>query len=329
MPGITGMGTTFNLPNYVGPLFQVTPSDTPFLSAIGGLTGGRPANQKLFEWQTYDLRDPKNPDNLEGQDAPEGTARKRANVQNVVQIFHEAVEVSYTKQAATGQRDGLPGDNPVGDEMSWQVEQALKQIARDIEYTFIRGTFANPGDNSTARKTRGLLAAIETNVIQKPTDGTTGEPTEALTETDVLDLMQMVWESGGIQEQETSTLICNAGVKRQLTQIFISDKNYSEETRNVAGVSVQTIETDFGRVNVMLNRYMPTTTLAVASLDVCAPRFLPIPGKGFLFEEPLAKTGASDKNQIYGEIGLEYGAEIQHGKIENIMVGGKSGGVEG
>lgn len=317
MPGITGMGTTFDLPNYVGELFQVTPSDTPLLSAIGGLSGGKQVDQKQFEWQSFDLREPKNPSNLEGQNAPEATQRVRQNVQNTVQIFHEAVEVSYTKQAAKGQRDGLPGSNPVQNEMSWQVEQQLKQMARDIEYTFIRGTYAYPSDNSSARKTRGLLEAIATNVIQKSTDAE-GEPDTELTETEVLDLMQKIWQSGGIQEQETATLISNAGVKRQLTDLFITQKGYKEQTRNVAGVNLTTIETDFGRVNLMLNRYMPSDQLTVTSLDVVQPCFLYVPGKGFLFEEPLAKTGAADKNQIYGEIGLEYGAEIQHGKIENI-----------
>ena len=39
MAGVSGIGTTFNLPNYHGELFSVTPSDTPLLSAIGGLTG--------------------------------------------------------------------------------------------------------------------------------------------------------------------------------------------------------------------------------------------------------------------------------------------------
>jgi hypothetical protein len=41
--------------------------------------------------------------------------------------------------------------------------------------------------------------------------------------------------------------------------------------------------------------------------------FLETPGKGHFFEEPLAKTGASDEVQIYGEIGLEYGKETAHG----------------
>lgn len=317
MSGIVGMGTTFNLPNFVGELFQITPSHTPLLATIGGLTGGKATDQKLFEWQTYDLRDPKNPDNLEGQDAPQPTARTRQNVQNTVQIFHEAVSLSYTKQSAKGQRNGLPGTNPVSNEMGWQIAQHLKQIARDIEYTFIRGRFAYPADNSAPRKTRGLLEAIQSNVVTLD-NGSGGA--RQLVEDDILDLMQMAWEKGGIQEQETATLICNAGVKRQLTKIFVTDKNYQEQSRNVGGVNLQTFETDFGRVNVMLNRYMPTSELVVASLEVLSPVFLEIEGKGFLFEEPLAKTGASDRNQIYGEVGLEYGWEGQHGKITNIQV---------
>ena len=32
-----------------------------------------------------------------------------------------------------------------------------------------------------------------------------------------------------------------------------------------------------------------------------------------MLAEPLAKTGASDDVQIYGEIGLEYGNEKAHG----------------
>jgi hypothetical protein len=122
-------------------------------------------------------------------------------------------------------------------------------------------------------------------------------------------------------ESETATLMCNAYQKRALTQIFITDKNYQEASRNVAGVSVSTIETDFGRVNILLNRHMPVDDIVVLSLEECAPRFLPIPGKGFLFQEDLAKVGASDRAQIYGEIGLEYGLESHHGKIHDLYDG--------
>ena len=34
MAGITGMGTTFDLPNYAGELFALTPEDTPLLLSL-------------------------------------------------------------------------------------------------------------------------------------------------------------------------------------------------------------------------------------------------------------------------------------------------------
>lgn len=327
MAGITGMGTTFDLPNYVGELFAVSPEDTPFLSAIGGLTGGRPANSTHFVWQGYDLRDAAaDRQRTEGADAPTPEARQRFSVMNVVEIHQEVVATSYTKQAATASLASIGathpnvatagGINPVADEHGWQVTQALKQIARDVEISFIQGTFNDPANNNTARRTRGILEAITTNA--------TDAGGAALTDDLILDLMQDVWESGGISETETATLMCGAYQKRQLTKLFITDRGFQEQTRNVGGVNLQTVETDFGRVNLMLNRYMPSDTIAVVSLEQCAPRFLPIPGKGFLFQEALAKTGASERTQIYGEIGLEYGNEKAHGKIEGLDDGTES-----
>lgn len=314
MPGIVGQGTTYNLPNFVEELFAATPEDTPLLSAIGGLTGGESTGSTMFEWQGYDLRDAEdNRQRLEGANAPDGESRKRFNAFNVVEIHQEAVELSYTKQGATRQRnvDGMPvvqvGTTVLpADEMAWQIQQQLKQVSRDVEKTFITGTYNSPTDNTQPRRTRGLLEAITTNV--KTTDKTAAN----LDADTILDLMQMAWDNGGIQESETRTVIINSTLKRALTRIFITDAKYQEQTRNVGGVDLQTIETDFGRLNIMLDRYMPKDKLVVASLEQLAPCFLEIPDKGNFFAEPLAKTGASDKVQLYGEIGLKYGNERTH-----------------
>jgi hypothetical protein len=313
MPGITGMGTTYNLPNFVGELFETTPTDTPFLSAIGGLTGGEQTTSIEYQWQTYDLRAAGQNVKKEGEDAPAGEARVRSNVSNILQIHQEAVEVSYTKQGATGSFSGLniAGTNPVQDELAFQTNAMLKQVARDVEYSFLNGTYNKPSDNTTARKTRGILEAITTNVITNSTK-------TKLTETMVLDLMQKVWDNGGIKESETATLLTNSTLKRALTKIFITDKNYRENTRNIGGVSLTTIETDFGTINIMPDRFMPVDQLAVVSLEMCKPVFLSVPDKGHFFLEPLAKTGAKDKYQLYGEIGLKYGNELAHGKITNV-----------
>lgn len=311
MSGITNQGTTYNLPNYVGELYAASPEDTPLLSSIGGLTGGESAGATLFEWQGYDLRDAADDrQRLEGANAPDGDERVRFNASNVLEIHQESVEISYTKQGATRQRGAGDAAVTVGstvipaDELAWQLAQQFKQIARDVEKTFITGTYVRPSTNGSARQTRGLLEAISTNAAS-------GE----LTEDSVMDLFQEVWTNGGIQEGETRTVIVNAKLKRALTKVFIKDAGYKEESRNVGGVNLQTFDTDFGRANIMLNRYMPVDELAVVSLEELAPVFLEVPGKGHFFAEPLAKTGSADKVQIYGEIGLKYGNERKHGKL--------------
>jgi hypothetical protein len=384
---ISGQGTTFNLPNYRGELYQITPSDTPFLSAIGGLDAQQiSSDTPEFEWQTVDHASPSQPGVLEGADAPTATNRSRANVKNLVQIFHYAFNMSYTKLAARGYMSGANSmqPSPIIDDLAFQQEIKLTEAGMDIDYTLLRGYYNAPSDNTTARKTRGLLRVPSTNVsamsgsfvtvtatastdvinetstprgngdrvqlrgtgglagldddtvyyvVQKATNtfklsltsggsavditadissGLSYVVLTAMTKASVLDLMQSVFSTNGIQQNLNPTLMCNATIKRGLTKLFITDANYREQTRNVGGVAVTMIETDFGTINIMLNRRMPISTLAFAHLGVCQPIFLLVPDKGFLFVEPLAKTGASEKAQLYGECGLKYGPETAH-----------------
>ena len=97
MSGVSGMGTTFNLPNYVGELFALTPTETPFLSMVGGLTGGKSVASTKFGWQTDDNRDPSDRQRVEGAAAPAAENRVRANVENVTEIHQEKASVSYTR----------------------------------------------------------------------------------------------------------------------------------------------------------------------------------------------------------------------------------------
>lgn len=393
MAGITGLGTTYNLPNYTGLLYMLTPTEAPLFSAIGGLSGGRQTTSTAFEWQTVDLRDAAQPENVEGATAPTAQGRVRANVSNVVQIHHEKVSVSYSKLAAVGLKAGINNDqpNPVANELDEQVSLMLKQMVRDIEYSFIRGTYQAPANNSTGRKTRGLIAAISTNsrdvkgaalptvtatastdkvnstghgladgdsviftaltggtgltvdtpyyVVNKGTNdfevsatkgGTkinitadasaaTAYKLTTLTTGHVDDLLQSIYDNGGMDD--TTTLIMNSSGKRAISAAYAASYGkFVESSRNLAGVNVTQIETDFGRVNIMLNRYMPKYQIVAAQLGQCAPVYLETPGKGHFFAEPLAKTGSSDDVQLYGEVGLAYGNEKAHGLLSGIAI---------
>lgn len=392
MAGITGLGDNWDLPNYHGVLYQLTPSDTPFFSAIGGLASGGGGTADIqFEWQTYDLRAPAQPDVVEGANAPTAQERVRAAVTNVVQIHHDAIDVAYSKIAATQRASGLAsGTNPVTNEVNWQVEQMLKQMARDIEYSFLNGSYQLPTDNTTSRKTRGLLSAVSTNSFSygtaSATDLTATASTDVINETStgrsngdaivfvqatgaagitvgqvyyvvgkstnsfkisltkggaavditsngtaigyttltdvtkahIDDLLQSAYDNGGLQESSTATLIVNSTLKRGISEAYSTAGQTPPDSRTVGGVAVDTIVTDFGVLNVMLDRYMPKETVLVASLEQCMPVFLDIPGKGHFFAEPLAKIGSSDRVQLYGEVGLAYGNEAAHAKATGL-----------
>lgn len=396
MSGITGLGTTFNLPNYHGELFAVSPSETPLLSAAGGLGQGGQVTDTLVEWQKYDLRAPSIRARLEGADAPTAESRVRANVDNRLQIFQEAVSTSYTKQAATQRYATAAGGagNPVTNEHSWQVMQTLKQVATDVNYSFWNATRNDPADNTTARQMAGLLSVMTTNARVK-TGSTLITGASAATDTitvthslavddkvvftdvgastaivpgraywvksvattasfkisatkggaaitigtatvsfyalpaanvvavgDVNSLLQSAFDNGGISDQGTATLFVPSGQKLALTSAYASLYGKADPlagTRTVGGVAVNTIVTDFGTLNIAIERALPADAVAVVSLEQIQPVFLSIPGKGVLFEEELAKTGASEKSQVYGEIGLAYGNEASHAVMRGLF----------
>lgn len=395
------LGTTYNLPNFVGELFGLTPTETPILSMSGGLTGGRPTDgNTLFSWQNYDLADAEQPAIVEGAD-PVDQGRIRDEVWNTVQIFQKSVMLSYTKQAANRELGpfassrtwSIMGNQPVGDELAWQLQLAIEETARDVEYSFINGTYQKPADNNTGRKTRGLLSAITTNVIQVGDTATERTFTAAdtgdlfthvahgLTVGDEIeistvgtggtgiggvgthywiastasadtfqvstsdsdpvnnvlavtadtigtwkyikcaplsanvfdDLTLAMYDSGA--PYRMPVVVCGGFQKQKISDIY----GYAPEDRNVGGVNIQQIETDLSpRLGIVLDRHMPTDQLLLVDMSVIAPRFLPIPGKGHFFLEPLAKTGSYDRAQLYGEVGLEYGPELWHGKVTGL-----------
>jgi hypothetical protein len=396
MAGITGLGTTYNLPNYTGILFGLTPSETKFFSAIGGLTNGGQTSSPEFEWSKYDLRAAGQNTALEGAVAPSAQARVRGQVKNVVQIHQEKVSVSYTKLAAVGAKAGVNNEalNPIRSESDWQVEQALKQMVRDVNYSFINGQYNLPGDNTGKRRTRGLLQACTSNVIAKATSTITGlsAATDTVTETatalangdkiivtadstlaadsDVIigrvyfvvskatntfklattaggtainvgsstisyrkpwtttldvplldSFFAQVYDNGGLAEGDTAAIMLNSKQKLALSAAYAAAYGkYVESNRNLAGVNVTQIETNFGTLNVLLERQMPQDAIALVSLEQCIPVFQEIPEKGHFFAEPLAKTGASEDVQLYGEVGLAYGNEAAHGVMTGLAV---------
>ena len=239
MGAVSGLGDSYDLPNYVGELFNITPNDTPFLSAIGGMTGGKSVTSKQFTWQTVDNASAAQTVAVEGADAT-FAERSRSEVTNVTQIMQYGVHVSYTKQAATGNLSGqsILGNQPVQDELAFQLDMAMKRAARDIEFSFLRGTYVADTNVTTERKTRGMLSAISTNEV--------AGGNAALDQAKVNALMKAMADSGAPFEQPV--IMANAFQKQKLSSIYSSALALAPRDRNYGGVNINTIETDFGEV---------------------------------------------------------------------------------
>ncbi len=306
MAAVSGQATTYNLPNFVGELFNLTPADTPLKSLAAG-NGIRRVASKLFTWQTTDNTTAAQPAIVEGAD-PAFEERDRAEVSNVVQIFQYGVEISYTKLAATMQlastASPVLGNQPVTNELEFQQMLKLDRCAEDMEVSFLNGAFQNPSSNSTGRKTRGVSTAITTNVVAAGTADLSKDHVDTLLRT-----------MHGNRARFIRPVVMGTALQIQrLNAIY----GFVPESRDVGGVNLRTIVTPFGELSVVINRHATASELLVLDMAFIRPVVLPIPGKGELFLEPLAKTGAAEKSQLYGEWGIEYGPERYHGKISGL-----------
>ena len=176
-----------------------------------------------------------------------------------------------------------------------------------IEYTFLNGAYQKANADNVANKTRGILTAIETNDVE----GGEGALTKAM----LRSLFKSIYDNGG--RVNGAIILVNSFQKGAISDLYANGMS-TPASRTVAGINVTDIVTDFGNVGVALAPSMPQDTLLIFNPEVCHAIEQPTPGKGNFFYEELAKTGAGERGQIFGQIGLDYGPEWMHGKITGL-----------
>lgn len=322
MANVTGTGTSFNLPNFAGELFTASPTKTPFLSMIGGLSGGRKTESDEFATgQLYEFPEAAQPAISEqaSETAPAATALVREQKTNVTQIFQESIVLTYAKLANRGKLSGLntagQAANPAS-ELDWQIARRLEKIARDVEHTFLNGSYNKAADASQANKTRGMFELCST--------GTTIAAGNQPLSVDLLKALFRAMSDAGAAF-ENMVLFCGADQKQRITALYEKQLGYNTPAaRNVAGMNITKIETDFFEMGVVYDPFVAPDRILISDVAACAPVFQDVPGKGTLFLEDLAKTGAAEKKQIYGQIGLDHGPAFLHGSITGLDYTGRA-----
>lgn len=302
-------GTVWNLPNYLGELFTASRLQTPVLTMSGGMNGaGVTSNFEFPVDQTFAHEAASQPSITETASltAPTAISYVRAQDKNVCQIHQEQVSISYAKMSNSGRISGIATSGqalqPIN-EKDFQIARALEKIARDVEYSFIQGAYQIATSAGVANTTRGLNAAASSTVAASA----------ATLSKSLLDsLLVEMYNNGAIFQN--AVFVVNAFQKQQLSKIY----GYAPTDRNVGGLDIKTVETDFGTLGVVLDPFQSTSVVTVAEMSVVRPVTLPVPGKGNMFYEELSKSGASESGQVYGQIGLDHGPGFYHGTITGL-----------
>ncbi len=305
--------THWNALQYLGDFFLVGANSrrTPFVTMAGGLDGR--GAQTTNSWQfpvasTSDLASPAQPAITETASLTAPTAGTTARTQdtNTCQIFQYQRSVSYAAQSDYATLSGLAvgGEPAIKNERDFQVLMGMKQFNQDAEYTFLNGAYQAATDAGTAAKMRGITAAISTNAV--------AASSAAMSKSLINSLLRSM-AANGAQFSDKMVLLAGGLDIQRISEAY----GYAPTDRNVGGVAIKSIYTDFCELGVVWDPYVASGTALVVDMSVCAPVFLPKDGEAILVED-LAKTGASDSVQIYSQLGLAYGPEEFHGKITGL-----------
>ena len=168
--------------NFSGELFKVGGQRTPFLSAVGGLNGGKTIQSTFWQVQVEDnvVVSSEPTKAQEGAAPTEYLGQDRAAYTHVTQVFHKGVQMTYTALASynnqnpltlsaaiTNQSDGdgtttagtalgFFDGSPIVDEFAFQMEKAMEKVAREVEWFAFNGSFSDGANTTPGAGTREM-----------------------------------------------------------------------------------------------------------------------------------------------------------------------------
>ena len=312
----TGNAYLSNTPNFLGMLFNSNINKTQFLTLIGGVDGTNAeitTNPEFPISVKYAMSDGKQPAITEEAAVGAGNPTYFGLSQdvNVIQIFQEDVTVSRLRERANGRLSGVNTAGEMPEETSEEALQILlhlEKMKRDMNYTALNGVYSNAGltSSSAALKTRGIISAITTNVVNSAAAEFTAD--------ELNEMIRKVYDNGAFEQP---TIFVNSKNKQAISKLFKSEK-LTEVDRNrfVGGIAVDLIVTDFGvNVYVVVDNDVPNNVILLADIKFVKPVFTRDKETGEIITiKDLSQRGGSSK-EIYAEFGLDHGPEFYHGKL--------------
>lgn len=225
----------------------------------------------------------------EGADGKMAVAKARTRPSNYVQTFSRTVEVS-------GVQEAIKKLGGVNSEIDYQIMQAMRQLALELEKTIIMGVKAQGGDGSTAFRTMGgLWAIISTN----RTSDSGSIDTYAI-ESDI----RTIWDSGGVPR----AIVTTGKLAQDIANLY-SDRIRTDVQTTIGGVNITSIINPLGEGPIAIIPHRMVADGEYYMLDTARVTL------GYLrpfHMKDLADDGDADRRWIGGDYTLELMNEKAH-----------------
>lgn len=285
-------------------IFNLDPSATPFMSAIGT----KNVNNVTFDWSTENLPSISAGGELEGFEISRAAATPVVRQSNVCQINSVNVTVSGSQESS----------DPAGkrSEMAHQMALLSKALKRNMEVAICQNQAKNNGNATTARATRSFEAWLSSNV-SRGTGGSNGSASaaatdgtqRALTETLLKGVLQSMFTNGA----EPSMAIAgpfNKQVISGFTGRANTRQNVAEDT---VSASISLYASDFGTLKIV-----PSNRSRDRSLLLVDPEYLKHSFLRTFQTVDISTIGDAETKMILAEHGLEVSSEQAHGIVADL-----------
>lgn len=305
--------TVGNREDLIDKVFMISPTDTPFVSAIAQTS----ATGIFHEWQTDALSAPiANNAAVEGADANYTMAPDTNRVGNYSQIVTDAFQVSNTQEEVKH-----AGPNAIARLQA----RTMMQLKKDIEASALTSTTANAGSSSTGRSMKGVAGFVATNYFggaggSAPVAGIPGTAPVAgtpfaYTEAELKLALNAAYSAGG-----NVNLLLLTPTGKQVQSGFTGNIARMQDVNNSGEITLKTsytiYQSDFGEVTCVPNRVMSAVgDKAVYGIDTDMWALAVLRG---METEEMAVTGDSRKFQIRWEGTLEARNEASSFQIRDL-----------
>ena len=291
-------------------IFNVAPSDTPFLTMCGKSS----ASQTLHEWQTDTLASPGENSTPEGADTTSFAESNTTELSNKTQILKKAINVSGTAQAVK--------QAGVGKQYAYQMALRTKELKKDLEYALLQNKLSRADNGTNGRLMTGLPCWMQANYAAGTsgakatssaacTAGTARLPTEAMLKS----LLTDIYNAGG----NPDTIMMAPDIRVKMSEVLTGGGTKMEkaETKKATAV-IDVYVSDFGSLKLEPNRVQAYEPFSKACAFVLDPQYWKVAYLRGFKEERLAVTGDSMKGHILVECTLEARNDASSGVLADL-----------